>query len=373
MSNIVPKSLSRIPSKDFILCILLALLIALPYWRIQGHDFVNLDDDHYITENPMVREGFTLKGVVWALSINDIDYWHPVTWLSHMADFQLYGMHPRGHHLTNLLFHIINSLLLFIILKKMTGASWRSAAVALLFGLHPLNVESVAWVAERKNVISTFFWMTTILSYVRYTERPLLSRYVLTLVSFALGLMSKPTIATLPFVLLLLDYWPIGRLEIPFDGKTKEDSGDKSATRLKSCSPGHLLVEKIPFLALSVACVLISSSSTGQQDIMVSTSTVPLALRLENALISYLIYIRKMIWPMDLAVFYPFPKGFPAWQILGALIVLLAITFMATRSARRHPYLFVGWAWYICTLFPAIGLVQVGLWPATADRFVYIP
>ncbi|MBW1999069.1 MAG: glycosyltransferase family 39 protein, partial [Deltaproteobacteria bacterium] len=292
MPKIAPKSLSRILSKDIILCLLMAMLIALPYWRIQGHDFLNLDDNHYITENPMVREGFTLKGLAWAFSINNIDYWHPVTWFSHMADFELYGMDPGGHHLNNLLLHIINALLLFFILKRMTGATWRSASVALLFGLHPLNVESVAWVAERKNVLSTLFWMTTIWSYVRYAEKPLVSRYLLTLISFALGLMAKPVIATLPLVLLLLDYWPLSRLLLgPADTSGATAKPVFSLSLWRSPQLLRMLIEKAPFLALSAASVFLSSYSVGQRSMMVAGKTAPMLLRFENALVSYVLYI----------------------------------------------------------------------------------
>ncbi|MBW2028496.1 MAG: tetratricopeptide repeat protein [Deltaproteobacteria bacterium] len=363
---------NSISPRNLILYLLLAVLVALPYWRLGGHDFVNLDDNHYITENPAVREGITLRGISWAFSFNDTDYWHPLTWLSHMFDMELFGLEPGGHHLHNLILHIINSLLLFAILKRMTGAPWRSAAVALLFGLHPLNVESVAWVAERKNLLSALFWMITILSYIRYAERPLVSRYVLTLLFFALGLMAKPTAATLPMVLLLLDYWPLGTLLVG-RGETAMPQAAPAISESKSPSLLVLLKEKVPFLALSGIAISLSSFSAARRSLMVTVETAPWLLRVENALVSYVMYIKKMFWPVDLAVFYPYEQVIPLWKAATACALLAAITTVALAKARRHPYFTLGWFWYIVTLLPAIGLVQVGLWPEMADRFVYIP
>lgn len=368
------RSFNSTSPRNLILYLLLAVLIALPYWRVRGHDFVNLDDNHYITDNSVVREGITLKGISWAFSFNDIDYWHPLTWLSHMVDIELFGLEPGGHHLSNLILHIVNSLLLFFILKRMTGAPWRSAAVTLLFGLHPLNVESVAWVAERKNVLSALLWMITVLSYILYVERPLVSRYVLTLLFFALALMAKPTAATLPIVLLLLDYWPLGRLPLG-RGSKKAIMPQAAPTISKSKSPSALILlkEKLLFLALSAVAIFLSSFSAAKRSLMVTVETAPLLLRVENALISYVMYIKKMFWPVSLAVFYPYQPSVPLWKVAIACALLAAITSAVLVKAKKHPHFAFGWFWYIVTLLPAIGLVQVGLWPETADRFVYIP
>jgi len=338
---------------DVLICLFLVIATLAVYWQVNYHEFINFDDSSYILQNQHVQKGLTSESISWAFSFTDIAYWHPLTWLSHMLDCQIYGLIPGMHHRTSLIFHIVNSILLFFVLQKMTGALWKSAFVAALFALHPINVESVAWVAERKNVLSTFFWMLTMLAYVHYTTRPSLYRYLLTLLLLMLGLMAKPMLVTLPFVLLLLDYWPL--------------------ERLRHQSPFNLILEKIPFFALSAVSAYISSLSVQHYKIVVSTELVPMQLRIANALVSYLKYIEKMIWPKNLAVFYPFPDTLPVWQVFGAGLFLASISFLVLLNFRKKPYLCVGWLWFLGTLIPVIGLKQAGLWPAIADRWAYVP
>jgi tetratricopeptide (TPR) repeat protein len=331
------------------------------------------DDNNYITQNTHVHEGITWGNIVWAFSNNtDFGYWHPLTWLSHMLVFQLFGLKFGMHHLTNLFFHIANTLLLFLVFKRMTGAIWQSAFVAAMFALHPLNVESVAWASERKNVLSTFFWMLTLLTYVRYTERPGIFRYLLILFVFGLGLMAKSMLVTLPFVILLLDYWPLGRLNLTRRYSNQEIQTSKF-NDFQAMPVLRLILEKIPLLGLSAICIYLCSLSIQRFGIVISTNLVPIKLRIANALVSYVIYMKKMLWPHDLAVFYPYPKTVPLWQIAGAGVLLVSISFLALRAAKSKPYFVVGWLWYMGTLVPAMGLVQAGLWPATADRFAYVP
>jgi len=290
-----------------------------------------------------------------------------------MLDFQLYGLKPSGHHLTNLVFHIANTLLLFFVLKRMTGALWRSCFVAGLFALHPLRVESVAWVAERKDVLSTFFWMLTMWAYIGYVERPKLHRYLLALLFFALGLMSKPTLVTLPFVLLLLDYWPLGRFQLSRSRMSPESPISKSINLSDRISMAlRLIREKAPFFLLSGVSSIVTVLAVQQGGGAKFWEIYTLQTRVANTLVSYISYIEKMIWPRGLAVFYPYPKIFPLWKVAGAGLLLSLLTFLAIRAARKYPYLAVGWFWYVGTLVPVIGLVQVGM-QAMADRFTYIP
>jgi hypothetical protein len=353
-----------------LICITLAL-----YGQVLNHQFVYFDDTLYVTENRHIQEGLTLESVIWALTATDISYWQPMTLFSLVLDYEIFGLNPRGFHLTNLLLHTLNALFLFLVLRRMTGSLWQSAFVATLFAIHPLNVESVAWVVERKNVLSTFFWMLTMLSYVYYSERPSLSRYLLTLLLFALGLMAKPMLVTLPFVLLLLDYWPLGRLQLGDLGKNLEPQSHRET---QSGSQGslvfRLVLEKVPFFVFSMGSIYMSLWSV-QSPGSVATNTVmmSMSLRFTNALVSYVSYIGKMIWPRNLAVFYPPPEILPWWQAVAAAFFLILVSVLVLRQLRRRPYLLMGWLWYLGTLIPVIGLVQVGLWPALADRFVYVP
>ncbi len=355
-------------------CLFLAVLTLAVYWPLQNHDFINFDDDIYVTENKYIHKGITTKSVIWAFSFSGSEntYWQPVTWLSHALDCQLYGLEPGKHHLTSLMLHMANSILLFIIFKWMTGAFWRSGLLAALFALHPINVDSVAWVAERKNVLSTFFWMLTMLGYVYYTKKPALYKYLLTLLMYVLGLLTKPMLVTLPFVLLLMDYWPLKRSFSEQTGKNGNQQKNKTAVSgFKKYLPFHLIVEKIPFFVLSGVSIGLSSLSV--QDDVLSAPGVPMGLRIANALVSYLKYVGNAIWPQGLTVFYPYPRTVPAWEAIGALLVLLCVTVMAIRLIQKAPYFTVGWLWFLGTLVPVLGLLQTGLWPAMADRFAYVP
>ncbi len=358
-------------NKSFIICLLLCVTILLVFYQVQNHDFINFDDPLYVYENVHVKSGLNRAGLIWAFSTTHSANWHPLTWLSHMLDCQLYGLNPGGHHVTNVLFHMANSVLLFLVLYRMTSGLWMSAWVAALFALHPLHVESVAWVAERKDVLSTFFWILTMWMYVRYTEQPDRTRYVLTLLIFVFGLLSKPMLVTLPFVLLLLDYWPLQRLSThqPEDDIT----APMRAVGIHRSSLLSLLWEKIPFFVLAAVSSLITFFVQKSGGAMPSLEIHPVEVRIANALLSYVSYIGQMIWPQDLAVFYPHPgSALPLWQIFGAGLLLLCISIAVIRAARHHPYLPVGWLWYLGTLVPVIGLVQVGM-QARADRYTYIP
>jgi len=357
---------------EFLVSLFLVVIILATYWQLPSHELLPFDDYGYITKNTHVHEGITWKNIVWTFSSTDFGYWHPLTWMSHMLAFQVFGLKFGMHHLINLFLHISNTLLLFFVLKRMTGALWQSAFVAAVFALHPLNVESVAWVSERKNVLSTFFWMLTILTYVRYTERPGFYRYMLILFVFVLGLMSKPMLVTLPFVLLLLDYWPLCRFNLQ-SCRGHQEVHKSIHTDSRQSLVLRLVLEKIPLFILSFTCIYLSALSIQRFKIVISMASVPMKLRIANALVSYVRYIKKMIWPQNLAVYYPYPHTLPAWQVIGAFLLLVIVTFYAFRWVRLKPYFTVGWLWYIGTLFPVIGLVQAGLWPAMADRFAYVP
>ncbi len=353
----------------------LVIISLIAFWQIQHHEFINLDDNLYITENPWVRSGLTSEGVAWAFTTTRASNWHPVTWLSHMLDVDLFGINSRGHHLMNLAIHIANVLLLFGLLRKMTGALWQSAFVAVLFAIHPLHVESVAWAAERKDVLSTFFWMVTLWAYLYYIKNPGIGRYFLIMLPFALGLMAKPMLVTLPFVLLLLDYWPLGRLR--FQTKPHSNPSPKKPTKqgreVKQGAAWVIVREKVPLLILSIISSAITIFAQHKGGALSGLEVYSLWDRIANALISYVVYIGKMFWPSHLAIFYPHPgNNLPLWKVAGATLVLVGITVSVVRLFRSHPYLFVGWFWYVGTLVPAIGIVQVG-WQAMADRYTYIP
>ncbi|MDB6112614.1 MAG: Tetratricopeptide 2 repeat protein [Pedosphaera sp.] len=342
-----------------LICLGLVLGTLLPYGQVLRHEFTNYDDPDYVVWNKQVQGGVTLRAVAWAFTTRYASNWHPLTWISHMVDCQLWGLRPGGHHLTNLLLHLANTLLLFAVLRRMTGATWRSALVAALFAWHPLHVESVAWVAERKDVLSACFWLLTILAYLRYVERPGPKRYLLTLLLFALGLLSKPMVVTLPCVLLLLDYWPLNR-----HGGTAVD---------KPPVPWHRLVwEKVPFFILAAVASTVTFRVQASGGSVASLAIWPPSVRIANASVSYLNYLRRMIWPGDLAVFYPMPDSWPAWQVIGAITGLIMITLMVWANRRSHPCLLFGWLWYLGTLVPVIGLVQVGI-QSLADRYTYLP
>ncbi len=367
----------------WLICFGLAILTLTIFLPVVQHDFINYDDPDYVTRNSTVQKGLTWEGTVWAFQTAHTGNWHPVTWLSHMLDCQVYGMSPGGHHFTNLVFHVVNALLLFSLLTKATRLMWLSAMVAVLFALHPLHVESVAWISERKDVLSTFFLLLSLGAYFRYagtramtamsarTELQECGRapgfentrtrtsalpYFLALIFFALGLMSKPMLVTLPFLLLLLDFWPLGRISFPLsDGKFFR----------------KLLLEKIPFLALSVASSVVTFFVQKKGGSVATLALIPFPDRLGNTLVSYGRYLAKMFWPIELSVLYPL-RPWPFSAIIFSAIVLLFISLAAFRLARRRPYFFVGWFWFLGTLVPVIGLVQVGL-QSMADRYTYVP
>ena len=392
--------------RTILVCVLLSAATLATFWPVVRCDFVNLDDSTYVVENPAVQAGFTWKSVAWAFTTDCAANWHPLTWLSHMLDVQLFGLNPGGHHLTSLLLHAANTLLLFFLLKQMTAAPWRSAFVAALFALHPLHVESVAWISERKDVLSTFFLLLALLTYARYvkgsatggqfkTRQPksqtgepaaaVRSRksgvrdpesgvpssgfgskgracrlwYLAALFFFALGLMSKPMLVTLPFLLLLLDYWPLQRLEL-------------KTPNLKFKTLLSLLVEKLPFFALAAVSCLVTFAAQKNIGAVAGLGYFSLSTRVLNALASYALYLRKMIWPADLAVFYPHSSAGLPELAAESLVVLAGLSVLAFINFRKRPWLVVGWLWYLGALVPVIGIVQVGL-QARADRYTYIP
>jgi len=383
-----------------LICLALGLITVAVFWPSLTHDFLSYDDQAYVTENPHVRTGLTWPGVVWAFSSFSVANWHPLTWLSHMLDCQLYGLRPAGHHLTNLLLHTGSTLLLFLVLSRMTGALWRSACVAALFAWHPLHVESVAWVAERKDVLSAFFFMLTLWAYARYGEvQSLKSKvqsqsprvgsqgldsdltdhasrftfhvsffYLLSLLFFALGLMSKPMVVTLPFVLLLLDYWPLGRSAEC--GMRSAESRGSGVRRILTGWTG-LVVEKLPFLGLSAAACVLTVAAQRQGFAVVSMAGLPLSHRIPHVLVSYVHYLGAMLLPRHLAAHYPYAAA-PPLEVAGAAILLALLTLLAFSLAAHRPYLVVGWLWYLGTLVPVVGLIQVGD-QAWADRYTYLP
>jgi tetratricopeptide (TPR) repeat protein len=332
-----------------VLCLVLAAITFAVFGQTLRHEFVNFDDGGDVYKNPVVGRGLTLGGLVWAFSFHSSN-WMPLTWLSHMVDCQFYGLHAGGHHLTNVLLHTATVILLFLVLRQMTGALWQSAFVAAVFAIHPLRVESVAWVAERKDVLSGLFFMLTIGAYVRYARRPWSwRRYALVMFLFAMGLMCKPMLVTLPVVLLLLDYWPLQRRE----------------------SARRLVLEKLPFLALSAA----SSFATllAQNEAMQSTESCSLPLRFGNALVTCMVYLGQMIWPARLAVYYPYShNNLAAWNLVLAGTLLAGLSTVAWVRRRTEPWILVGWVWYLAMLAPVAGIIQVGA-QAHADRYTYLP
>jgi len=345
-------------SKKQILIIYVVLILATlaVYWQVHQYDFVNFDDPVYITENSHIQSGITPDGFRWAFSTRYADLWNPLVWLSLMFDYQLHGLNSGGYHLTNLILHILSTLLLFQLFCRMTGAVWKSAFVAALFALHPLHVESVVWIAERKDVLSAFFWMLTLCLYVYYTEKPVIKRYLLVLFSFVLALMSKPMVVTLPVIMILLDYWPLKRFE--------SQKNNQILWQLK---------EKLPLFILSAVLVIITLCSPNNTD--ASSIILPLGSRLANAPVAFITYLGKTIWPYDLAVYYPFSDQLPIWQVMGSILLIFLISFFVIAMMKRLPYLFVGWLWFAIAIAPVIGIMQVSssVPYSMADRYHYLP
>lgn len=344
-------------------CLLLIAVIATVYGQVVGHQFISYDDRTYVTENAVVLEGLTWHGICWAFTTTIDANWLPLTWLSHMLDVQLFGTNPAGHHLVNVAIHCANALILFAFLSRMTGSPWRSAVVAALFALHPLRVESVAWVAERKDVLSAFFAFLAIYAYCRYAECPGVARYLVVILLFAFGLMSKPMIVTLPFLLLLLDFWPLRRLSTDYPA---------NALSVPSVSLCSAIIEKLPMLLLSAVSSVITFIAQKNGGAVSALDHSSLLENLENALVSYVVYLYKLVWPTKLAVIYPFQAEFHWWQPLLAASALVVVTGLILWQLRIRPYLATGWFWYLGTMVPVIGLVRVGV-QAYADRYTYLP
>ncbi|MGD0169110.1 MAG: hypothetical protein ABSE54_05235 [Smithella sp.] len=345
------------PEKQkLIIYIVLILATLAVFWQVNQYSFVNFDDHVYVTQNIHIQSGITLDGCRWALGTHYLGLWNPLVWLSFMFDYQLYGLNAGSYHLTNLILHILSALLLFWLFNRMTGAIWKSAFVAAFFALHPLHVESVAWIAERKDVLSAFFWMLTLCLYVYYTEKPVIKRYLPVVFSFVVALMSKPMVVTLPVIMILLDYWPLGRFELR--------KSDLMLWQLR---------EKIPFFILSAVLVFITLYNPSQQD--TSLKAFSLIPRLANAPVAFVTYLEKTFWPHDMAVFYPFSDQLPVWQVLEATILIIVISVTVIVMAKRLPYLFVGWMWYAITIAPVIGIIQISVTApyAMADRYHYLP
>jgi protein O-mannosyl-transferase len=336
-----------------VICFALAAFTICLYLPVGGFEFVSYDDWHYISKNPIVGQGLTPGGIWWALTTTYFSYWHPLTWMSHMADCSLFGLHASGHHYMSVCWHALNTMLVFLLFLHLTGATWRSAFVAALFGLHPLHLESVAWLAERKDLLSTFFWLLTMFAYSLYVEQRTWKRYLLVALCLALGLMSKPMVVTLPAILLLMDFWPLNR----FTFSWKSLCG--------------LFVEKVPFFILTAGSIAITLWGTKSGGNIIDAEAFPFSLRLANVPTSYARYLGKMFWPEGLTVFYPMPKVFPAWQVIGSTVLVLVISIFALTQWRRRPYLLFGWLWFTVTLLPTINLIPVGF-QSIADRYTYL-
>jgi protein O-mannosyl-transferase len=358
--------LSHLPTfgrSDLLILLGLAVVTFALYAQVIGHQFITLDDPTYIQENPMVNRGVTLAGLAWAFTTFHAANWHPLTWISHMIDCQLFGTNAGSHLLVNALIHVANTLLVFWFLLRTTQARWPSVLVAALFALHPLHVESVAWASERKDTLSTFFGLLSLIAYSRYAEAPAISRYMWSAITLALGLLTKPMLVTWPFVMLLLDYWPLGRVNAQ---PARRSLGGRGWPVVRG-----LVVEKIPLFALVAASAVMTLIAQSHGGAVRTLAAAPVALRLSIALVSYVKYLLLTFWPNNLAVYYPF-AGILAWQIIGAASLLIGITVFCVSQRRIRPYLIVGWLWFLGTLVPVIGIVQVG-GQIMADRYFYIP
>lgn len=341
-----------------IVCFFLLVITMAVFWQVHQHEFVYFDDGVYVTQNAHIQSGLTLQGIRWAFSTTYAEFWHPLTWLSLMLDYQLYGLNAGGYHVTNVILHVLSVLLLFLLLHRMTGAVWKSAFVAAVFAIHPLRVESVAWVAERKDVLSAFFWMLTLCVYVYYCQKPVFQRYLLVMLCFSCGLMSKSIVVTLPVVMMMLDYWPLNRMA----SQNREKSGEKK----NKIFPLWQWKEKIPFFLLSAVFSIITIyAQHGKSDIH------PFVSRIANAPVSFVQYLGRIFWPQDMALIYTFPEHLPAWQIAGSTLLIALMTAAVLYAAKRLPFLFAGWLWYSITILPVIGIITIG--DPMADRYIYLP
>jgi protein O-mannosyl-transferase len=376
----------------YLIIVFLIVTSCIAYGRILGNGFINFDDEVYLTKNLHIKSGINAETVKWAFTAVVSSNWHPLTLISHALDWSLFKDHAGGHHLISLLLHIGSALLLFLLLNKITKNLWPSAFVAALFALHPLRVESVAWAAERKDVLSMFFGLASLYAYAYYVEKPRVARYIFCLILFILGLMSKPMLVTLPFVLLLLDFWPLKRwqkalnpINLPIAGgtgnqqikkkvKKQKRAADSISGESRSASPtiSHLFLEKTPFFIFAIVSSILTVWAQNKGGAVASLQKLPFSERIMNASVSYVAYLGKTFWPVDLAVFYPYQHNYPDWQVVGALLILLGISGLAIYSAKKAPFLLMGWLWYLGTLVPVSGLVQVGR-QAMADRYTYLP
>jgi len=389
-------NISSQKQKLIVYAVLTVAIIAV-FWQVNNFDFVNLDDSIYVTENSHIRSGLTPDGISWAFTTRYFFLWHPLVWLSFMFDHQIHGLDPGGYHLTNLILHILSTWLLFWLFDRMTGAVWKSAFVAAFFGLHPLHVESVVWIAERKDVLSAFFWMLTLCLYVYYTEKPGIRRYLPVLFAFICACLSKAMVVTLPVVMILLDYWPLKRFELRGNattsknampatvkpgkkkdrskkGKQKEDKTLPNKNTLPESGraktvPLRPLWDKAPFFILSAILIVITLCSPENPDAL---KNFPLGSRIANAVVSFVVYLERTFWPRDMAIFYPFPAQIPLWQILLCSFIIVAVSATAVITIKRHPWFFTGWMWYAITILPVIGILQIWIY-AMADHYHYLP
>jgi tetratricopeptide (TPR) repeat protein len=384
-------------NKKYKYLIIVFLIVAtfVAFGRIVANDFINFDDDKYITENNNIKSGINPESIKWAFTSSHASNWHPLTWISHMLDWRLFGANAAGHHLVSLLLHIGSAILLFLFLNKTTSSIWPGAFVTAFFALHPLRVESVAWAAERKDVLSMFLGLAVLYTYALYVEKPKLSKYYLCLILFAASLLAKPMLVTLPFVLLLLDYWPLERwqkafavVNVPLSGSVSDRSDKKKTKQRKDGSTKEkkismpltnrakiihsLLWEKSPFIFLAIVSSIMTIWAQNKGGAVASLEKLPFLERILNAIVSYVAYLLKIFWPVNLAVFYPYEQFLPSWQVFGAALILLGISIAVIYAIKKAPFLFVGWFWYLGTLIPVIGLMQVGK-QSMADRYTYLP
>ncbi len=353
--------------------LMLALITLMAYWQVRNNEFINLDDNLYVTDNPHVQNGITFTGALWAFTSIHNGQWHPLTWLSHMLDCNLYGLNPNGHHMTNLLIHMGNTVLLFIVFFRMTGGLWQSVFIAALFAVHPLHVESVAWVSERRDVLYAFFWMLTMWAYLRYAEVLKPKRFLFVVLFFVLASMSKPMAVTLPFILLLIDYWPLRRFK--FHGTNCEEYQEFTPSphrARQNLSISRLISEKISLFILAALLSLFTIFANSKVGALSAFARLPLKVRVENAVVSYVKYVVKMFWPNRLAVLYPHPVHLPSFEVALAAMSFLVAAVLVFLAGRKRPYVIVGCLWYTVTLLPTAGLLQSGV-QAMADRFTYIP